>query len=180
MPALVKSLMDTSYDDFRKIAEEDIRSADKGDMDPMVFEALRTSPVIQRYYSVLGQMQKSVEGQLAAGKADMRSRTAKMKSRGTTNSEYQEALAKHENWRAGALRFKTGAEQRMAEIAGLLREIDTEFFADRVKEERNDALARIRELEDVIRRHRDHVCTDETCDRDRTCIADDELWTLIT
>lgn len=165
---MVEQLMDMNYDDFRVVCEEDIRLADKGEMDDATFDALRTPPVIQRFYAMLGQMQKSVEGQLAAGKADMKSKTAKMRSRGTSSTEYQEALARHENWRAGALRFKTGAEQRMVEIAGLLREIDTEFFADRVKEERNDALARVKQLEEAIRLHR------------KNCGIEDELSSLVT
>lgn len=165
---VAERLMEMNYDDFRAVCEEDIRLADRGEMDEATFDALREPPAIQRFYSMLGQMQKSVEGQLAAGKADMKSRTAKMRLNRVSPDDYQEAVAKYQNWRAGALRFKTGCEQRMTEIAGLLREIDTEFFADRVKEERNDALARVRFLEDAIRKHQEAGCTS------------DELGDLIT
>jgi hypothetical protein len=178
--SMAEQLMDMNYDDFRVVCEEDIKLADRGEMDELTFDALREPPVIQRFYSMLSQMQKSVEGQLAAGRAEMKSRTAKMRLRNATAAEYQEAVAKHENWRAGALRFKTGCEQRMAEIAGLLREADMAFFADRVKEERNDALARVKALEDAIRTHRDHVCNDEAgCQQDRSCAADEDLWGLV-
>ena len=175
-----EQLMALNYDDFRVVCEADIKQADRGEMEQVTFDALREPPVIQRFYSMLSQMQRSVEGQLAAGRADMKSRTAKMKLRHAPAEEYQQALANHENWRAGALRFKTGCEQRMAEIAGLLRVIDSEFLADRVKEERNDALARVKELEDAIRRHRDHTCDDATCSQGRDeCSADEDLWTLV-
>lgn len=185
-------LLRINDDEFRVVCEQDIKLG-RENPDHRTYLALRRPPVLQRFYRMLSQMQRSVEGQLAASRAEMRSRTARLraKQRGIETgafvpdpddtfdyeTEYQEALARHQNWRAGALRFKTGCEERMAEIAGELRQADLEFFADRVKEERNEALVRVTELENAIRVHREHTCGDD-CDYP-TCIADDELWGLV-
>lgn len=180
----IDRIMAMSDTEFRSLAEDDVREATgKGDpLDLPVHDALRTPPAIHRFYRLLLVLQRSAEGQLAAKGASHAARMAKLRMHGTTSQseKYQEALAEHETWRAGALRFKTGVEERMAEISSLMRELDAETFADRLKEERNQALLRTLVLEDAIRRHRDHECTDDTCDQAHgTCAADDELWALL-
>lgn len=178
LTVMADRLMATPDDQFRSICENDVRVAtgkeDPGD--PVLAKALRTPPVIQRYYRLLSVLQRSAEGQLAARRASHAARMAKLRAHGTKGEKYQEALAEHETWRAGALRFKTGVEERMAELGGILRDIDAEFFADRLKEERNQALLRTVVLEDAIRRHRAHEC-DDACKEG--CTADTDLWALI-
>jgi hypothetical protein len=84
--------------------------------------------------------------------------------------------ARDESWKAGALRFKTGLEERLGEARRVLRDLDDPLVnvADRVVEERNRALVRVALLEDAVRRHRDGFPSD-----DDPSDADVELWKTV-
>lgn len=176
----IARIMEMTDTEFRALAEEDVREATgKGDpLNPLLHDALRTPPAIQRFYRLLSVLQRSAEGQLAAKGAAHASRMAKLRRRGVKGAEYQDAIAEHENWRAGALRFKTGVEERITEIASLIRELDADSVTEIIREERNDALYRVRVLEDAIRTHREHECGEE-CSGD-FCVADVTLWENVT
>lgn len=178
-------LMALPRDEFRTVCEDDVRSGQKpkpGEpmfkIDPVTEAALRESPVIQRYYNMLFQLSRSVEGQLAAARSDLDGKLARMRGRNERDKpEYDETLAKHKLWRGSALRFKTGIEERQVELQGILASTDAAFFAARLEEERNRALMRTLVLEDAIRDHRDHE-HDDDCTTE--CTADRHLWSLVS
>jgi hypothetical protein len=157
---------DLSESDFRKLIDEDTR----GKAPASLSAQLRSPECVGRWYETLLAMQKSVEGQLAAKAAESRGAQADFRAR-LEQTPAREARAiraemgyresKDETWRAGALRFKSGLEEKLIEARRLLREFDDPIVSERTAEERNRALARIATLEDAIRHHRDEFPTDD-------------------
>lgn len=151
-------LMALSDEDFKSVVDDAVRNPD-------VTRAplLRHPDVVTRWYFTLVSMKKSVEGQLAAKKAEYAAAKA-------TSNVAKRDQAGYERWRAGALRFKAGVENQLLE-ARLLREGTQDgqevVFAVR---ERNRLIA-------AIAAHRDHMCG-ENCD-DNECVADEALWSLV-
>jgi hypothetical protein len=194
-PTTPASLLSLPNDAFRTLVDADLRG--KGDQS--LAKLLRSEEVCERWYSTINGMAKSVEGQLAAKRADLEATTLSLESdiqvaeaRGDESLAAQlrlalmEAQQKDAKWRAGILRFKTGLEEVHAEARRIRDSFKGSFFESYLAEERNIALARVRDLEDGIRRHRDHDCeTDPRCKNTygesfHDCAADDDLWSLVS
>lgn len=185
-PTTPESLLTLPEDVFRRLVDSDLR----GKGDPQLGRLLRSREVVDRWYATIKGMTKSVEGQLAAKKADLEavvlqieSDIAQAESRGdhlTASAllmSLKEQQQKDAKWRAGILRFKTGLEEVHAEARRIRDSYRGSFFDSYLAEERNFALERTRSLESAIRAHRDHEC-DIGCDNG--CTADDDLWRLVS
>lgn len=166
--------------EFRGQIDDDTR----GKGSPELAAALRSEALMERWYEALLAMQSSVEGQLAAKGADSRAKVADFRRRlngsmGKDKDRLNELLlfeqAQSERWRAGAVRFKSGIEEKLLEARRLLRAHDNPLVTDRTAEERNRALARISVLEDAIRKHREAFPVE-----DDPSDADTELWSLVS
>lgn len=156
-----ESLLALSDDDFRSVVDDAVRNPDD-----VRASLLRHPDVVARWYFTLVSMKKSVEGQLAAKKAEYAAAKA-------TSPVAKRDQAGYERWRAGALRFKAGVENQLLE-ARLLREgnMGDQEIAMAVRE-RNRLIA-------AITAHRDHDCdSDPNCTTD-FCAADDRLWALVS
>jgi hypothetical protein len=125
-----------------------------------------------------------VEGQLAAKGAEARAAQAEFRARLEAGDDEPRRIrvemlkreARDEAWKAGALRFKTGLEERLGEARRVLHDLDDPLVnvAERITEERNRALVRVALLEQAIRRHRDTFP-----DEDDPSDADLELWQMV-
>lgn len=178
----VKQLLAMPEATFRRVIDSDLR----GQAEAPVSAALRSDKLVERWYATLSAMSKSVEGQLAARRADadaffLQTQDALSKAENSTlANELQRQLTQRQmkdaEWRASTIRFKTGLEETMMEARRLRENLRGGMYDSVVTEERNRALDRVKELEDAIRSHRDHECSDECEDR---CWGDDLLWKLV-
>lgn len=179
-----RSLSALDDEAFRKLVDQDLRGRSPED----VRQALRSPENVDRWFSALLAMTKSVEGQLAAKKTDWsttRNRFQVDISLASTRIQsdrlkvqLQEERERYNKWRAGILRFKTGLDEFLAD-ARRLRDASKDSSYDRVMEdERLRLTKRIRLLEEGIRSHRDTILSDELSDDDHE-EADEELWNLI-
>jgi hypothetical protein len=166
--------------DFRKLVDDDTR----GRAPESLSRQLRSPGCASRWYQTLLAMQNSVEGQLAANAAESRAAKARLLARleepmSTTQrreirAEIATRKAADEQWRAGALRFKSGLKEKLIEARRVLREVDDPILTKRISQERNRALARVATLEDAIRHHRDDFPPD-----DQPSDADLNLWAQV-
>lgn len=95
----------------------------------------------------------------------------------TVRRRAAEAGAAHASWRAGAVRFKTGLEEDLVRLRTLRDSYRDRLYDTVVVAERDRLAARVRSLEQAIRAHHQHVCTD-ACDEDG-CPADAALWAAL-
>ena len=156
-----ESLLALSDEDFRSVVDDAVRNPEDSRA-----TLLRHPDVVARWYFTLVSMKKSVEGQLAAKKAEYAAAKA-------TSPVAKRDQAGYERWRAGALRFKAGVENQLLE-ARLLREgnMDDQEVAMAVRE-RNRLIA-------AIAAHRDHDCDDDPQCTDDLCAADERLWASVS
>lgn len=172
----VETLQAMDDEAFRSVVNDEIR----GLSDPQVSQLLRGPLIVERWYHALQIMQRSVEGQLAAKKAEAKSKKAELLRQPNGKVQWQQYNRSANIWRAGALRFKSGLEMALFEADKLRYQISGVDRTKAALNERNLAIAEAERLKIAIRAHRDHVlgrCTEE-CDGDQ-CIADDELWSVL-
>lgn len=170
MPPTAEQLLNMPEGQFRSLVENDIR----GTSDAR--EVLRSPQVIERLYSTLLSMQKSVEGQLAARKEDMEAARIKSIAEGRNALPgWAEDKAKYSKWRAGSIRFKVGLEQALMEVRHVRDQQRTENRGLLFEDEANVRLMRrLQMLEAAIKKHRDAF--DEN---DEATDADLELWAYL-
>lgn len=165
-------LLALTNDAFRDLVDLDIR----GRSDEATFTALRSALVVDRWYMTLVGMKKSVEGTLAAKQNDRRielkALRRKLANTGTAQAaekvqaEIDGVEDRYLRWRGGALRFKTGVEQSLAEAAWRRRILVTGHAATLMREERDGLDERLRALVKAVRNHRDKRDDDEIDDLD--------------
>lgn len=146
-------------DEFRALLD----AAARGRLDEQTLDQLKSAEVVERTYLCLVSMKKSVEGQLAAKRADYIKARSKLRGKPT---ELAAEAEKYQTWRAGALRFKSGVEEFMMAVRGN-REKAPEV---------HDYYLPYQTLKLAIIQHREHVCDDE-CDVE--CAADTRLWSVL-
>jgi hypothetical protein len=176
----IERLMHLPEDEFRDIVDADLRRRARRDD----AEALRSPELVDRWFAALTAMAKSVEGQLAAREEDFRSRTAAVKAEmGLAVNDEQVAdlrvklhmmQADYSRGRSGTLRFKSGLEEWIIEARYLRDNQRGRMYDSIVAEERNHALARVRELEAAIQEHRDNFGPD-----DDVTPEDEKLWQVL-
>lgn len=163
-------LLALSDEEFRSVVDGAVRNRDPEDDDARAIRSDLLRPeIVDKTYFALIASKKSVEGQLAAKRADY------VKSRARTR--HPDALRRIEEtyrgWRAGALRFKSGVEEFLVEVRAAR---DRNGEDNYLRKERNDSLVAFEQLRRAVIEHRDHVCGPEC---DNTCIADENLWRLV-
>jgi hypothetical protein len=161
---------------FRSLVNDEIR----GNAEPEVTKLLRSPELVDRWYNALQIMQKSVEGQLAAKKAEAKSKKTELTRQANGRQKWLQYNKSANIWRAGALRFKSGLEMALFEADQLRYQINGVDKAKQAIGERNVAIAEAERLKSAIRAHRTHVlgqCPEE-CDGDY-CVADEDLWAVL-
>lgn len=165
-----ESLRKLSDEEFRTLVDDDTRARGTQDL----ADALRSRGVAVRWHDMLLSMLGSVEGQLAARQAEMSSNIAYLRAQGKFK-DADRARAEGEKWRASAIRFKTGLEEKLRESTRVLRAYGVTEIDERIAEERNQALARVAILEAAIRSHRDSFPLED----DDPTEDDEELWSHV-
>lgn len=178
------SLCDLSDEEFRQVVDDDLR----GKADAKISPQLRKPENVDRWYSVLLAMTKSVEGQLAARRSDWDGLRTHLGSeialKTGTNEEailraqLQSERERYLKWRAGIIRFKTGLDEWLAEARHLRDRTRGDMIERVTKDERAFLSSRVRTLEEAIRRHRDHLLAEDLDDEAHEK-ADEALWSLV-
>lgn len=172
----IESLLAMDDEPFRSLVNDEIR----GNAAPEVTKLLRSPELVERWYNALQIMQKSVEGQLAAKKAEAKSKKTELSRLPNGRQKWLQYNKSANIWRAGALRFKSGLEMALFEADRLRYSINGVDRTKRAIEERNISIAEAERLKSAIRAHKAHVlgkCPEE-CDGD-FCVADEELWSVL-
>lgn len=190
---IVKELLAMDDKEFRQVVDQDLRkdSSNKrarADLPEGVSKALRDPDVAKRWLNHLSQMQRTVEGTLAAREAESESKRANIRQQifeAEANREptaHLRALMEEEkkNYlysRAGTLRFKSGLDETWLEARAIVERYDTEAYRNQVFKERNNFAARTEELEKAIREHKEDFYAEE--DDLEPSKADLRLWGLV-
>ncbi|HVL38511.1 MAG TPA: hypothetical protein VM328_03875, partial [Fimbriimonadaceae bacterium] len=152
----VRELLALDDDEFRRVVDRDVRAPDPARQ----VAALRHPAVVDRWRRCLTASKISVESQLAAKASELRAEAARAKASGSFDKKaYHEMVARYEDWRAGALRFKSGMEIRLTEARHLWTELE---MVSNLKKEHSLLKERVVRLETelavakaAIRNHRE-------------------------
>ena len=184
-------LVDMPDEDFRAVVDADLRrnSRNRPHLPPEVAAALREPRHVPRWHMTLSRMDKSVEGQLAARADDYekelawsRRRTLELEAEldaaleeGQTfkadetrkrlrevRLQQEQLTEQHHRGRASTLRFKTGLDEAL---------LEAQYLRDRLQGD-----ARVRELEEAIRAHRQELTASEELEAGS---ADEKLWSVL-
>lgn len=162
-----EKIHELTHRQFYNFVDQDVR----GRLEDDVAAKLRDPAVVERWYLALVQMKKSVEAQLAAGRADLRSDHHTMLNRleeadGGNARALRQALhdriAQHENQRSKRLRFLSAVEDSLTE-ARFLRNIPSELPSTQL----------LHVLEAAIRLHKETIEPGEATEADRL------LWATV-
>lgn len=161
---LARNLMGLDHAAFRKEVDSDLRPGD-GERWKARHRALRSPTCVDRWFMVLSQMAKSVDGQLAAKADDYEAARAETREQllAATDAVQQmgfrrrlESLkAEYSRNRANTLRFKSGLDEALIEARALRDSVRDRLYDSVVAEERNRYAARVTTLEEAIRDHQD-------------------------
>lgn len=150
-------------DVFRAYVDEAVRGHPDDNQVQALRSRLREPEVIERTHLCLVSMKKSVEGQLAARRADFIKERASLRSNPPGQRSAEE---RYHAWRAGALRFKSGVEEFMLTVRG-----------NREKPTGDNYYLAYHTLRQAIERHREAVQASLANDEDTD--ADDVLWSVL-
>lgn len=188
--AIVELLLTMDDQAFRGIVNDETRDFKKP-FSPIVTEArnpeemadairtgLRDVRVLRRWHACILLMHKDLEGQFAAKTADTNARTKRLQLAGNKQREILKEQASFEDWRAGALRVKTGLETRLIEVRYLMDREGVSIPGDTAVVERNAAYARVHTLESAIRQHRASTLAEVDEFFEQTD-HDEELWRFV-
>lgn len=186
---------------FRDIVDDDLRRRGDDREDWTTGQVLRHPMVVERFYTELLRLGKSIEGQLATIEADYRSREARLQQKlgiahsqtkrpGASEEDREKAHGKVVNLtadilknkseymadRGKKLRFKTGLDMTTLEVRYLVDSLRPPYES-LVGEERNHFSARCRLLESAIRDHQTSVLEDSSVE---PAPADEKLWDVLS
>lgn len=181
MSYTVDKLLDLTEPDFRALVDREVRGVSgTTDMTPAEIAQLRKEleelapllrdpQIIERWHLALIQMKKSVESQLSSRRSDQVKYIHTL-----SRQQYERKLADYHKWRAGAVRFKSGVEDRLLEI----RSARHHSFPDAqvIEEQRNWALTMNHQLVTGILEHKNTVLKEYA---DDVSEADVQLWGLV-
>lgn len=154
---------------FKTEVNADLRPEAHGAQSRIRHEALRSPAVVDRWFTTLSQIAKSVDGQLAAKiednqatKAALRAEIIGLEEGGLTEDgkslkdlqrDLEVLASKYARARAGTLRFKTGLDETLIEARALRDSLRDRLYDTVVADERNRYAARVKVLEEGIAAH---------------------------
>lgn len=169
MPA---GLTKISLEEFEASVNADIR----GTADPATSAMLRETENLNLWYDTLAKMKRAVEAQLTSSRSTLLTNQAELLGKGSHDA-WLEAKASTERWRQGAIRFKNGVEERLAEAKRLRMMENSNSFITSLVNDRDRAIAESVKLREAIEAHRTAVLA-EDLDEDPEMI-DDRLWSVL-
>lgn len=144
--------------DLRSIVNKSLRN----EATPEEREVLESD--VDAWWAQLSQMKKSAETQLAAKRDEIRAERMARMGRAPTPTDV-DAEVVYATWRASSIRFKNVVEAEMINVALLRQRRSPDAARAAVIEERDHWHARVRELEQAIRHHREN--------------GDEALWSVL-
>lgn len=161
-----------SDDEFEDFVNRDVR----GNLEPEFAAKLREPENINRWHDTLLRLKRSVDAQFSSARYELSSKQASYLTQGDKGRQmWLAARAASEKWRQGAVRFKNGVEERLAEAKRLRHSMAaTSDFTQYVIAERDRAIAELERLRQAIEDHRKAVLNDEDDDS-----VDDILWAAL-
>lgn len=174
MSTATYSLDLTSLSDeaFNEIVNADVR----GTADEQTSLALRDPMVVDRWYDTLASLKRSVEAQLTANRGEQAAKQAEFLRMGPSGKAmWLQSRAAAEKWRQGAIRFKNGVEDRMAEARRLRSHLDQNSYVRILARERDNAVKETMRLRSAIVKHRAAV----ELDQDEQDDIDERLWAVV-
>lgn len=151
-----------SDDDFEGLVNQDVR----GQLDSATSALLREPENVFRWYNSLNSLKKSVEAQFVVKKAEL----AEFRLVNATEDEWRQAVAEHERWKAGAVRFKTGVEKRIAEAKQLRIAVSRDEVMGRISSDLHEARGKLELYRQAIVAHKNAEDADQ---------ADEDLYSIL-
>jgi hypothetical protein len=151
-----------SDEDFEDLVNQDVR----GQLDREISLQLREPENVYRWYNSLNSLKKSVEAQFVVKKAEL----SEQRLENPTEDEWLRTVAEHERWKAGAVRFKTGVEKRIAEAKQLRIAISKDEVMGRISSDLHEARGKAELYRQAILAHRSAEDADQ---------ADDQLYSIL-
>jgi hypothetical protein len=165
------NLNDLSDEAFDDIVNQDTRGA----LDSVTSAALREPEHLDRWYDMLLTLKRRVEAQLAANRGEQAAKQAEYLSLGDQGKVlWLRYKASNEKWRQGAIRFKNGLEDKLAEAKRLRMQASNESYPTILTRERDHALKKVVQLRSAIVEHK-LATVNEEGDQDD---IDTRLWGL--
>lgn len=165
-------LVSLSDEAFNEIVNADVR----GTADEHTSHALRDPMVVGRWYDTLVSLKRSVEAQLTANRGEQAGKQAEFLRLGPSGKPmWLQSQAAADKWRQGAIRFKNGVEDRMAEAKRLRSTIERDSYIRILIQERDQAVKEAMRLRTAILEHKTAV----ELDRDEPEDIDDRLWAAV-
>lgn len=133
-----QSLATVTDEEFRKYVDSDIRRAQPGRSPDeiaaleRIHQELRSPAVIERWYTSLLLMKKSVEAQLGAKKAELAAKR--------NQASYSDLQVEFNRWKAGTLRFLNAVEEKLLEARSLRYRLYLPRLQDAIAEHRQAVL----------------------------------------
>jgi hypothetical protein len=150
---------------FNEVVNNDIR----GEVAEDVAAALR-GVLVDRWYNTLVAMKRNSEAQFSNARfeiAKKRHECLNGQDKNLGMSEFNTYMTQKARWRTGALRFKNGVEDKIAEAKMIRRARATDLHR-----ERDYLITRLATLSNAIKTHQDAVLEDPL----DTETADENLW----
>lgn len=168
-------LSDLSESAFHEIVNADVR----GTLDAGTSVLLREPENVPRWHDTLLGMKRSVEAQLTAKKGELAGQRAEYMGLGEAGRPlWAQAQASAEKWRQGAIRFKNGVEDKVAEAKHLLSTIARDQYIQQLRVERDTAIRDALRLRTAVAEHREHVIAAAETGEEQDDI-DDLLWGVL-
>lgn len=178
MPAIASAT--STLSDLSEVAFHEIVNADvRGTLDAGTSVLLRERENIPRWHDTLLGMKRSVEAQLTAKKGELAGQRAEYLGLGEPGRPlWAQAQASAERWRQGAIRFKNGVEDKIAEAKHLLGTIARDEYVNQLRLERDTAVRDALRLRTAVAEHREHVIAAAETGEEQDDI-DDRLWSVL-
>lgn len=156
---------------FNEIVNADVR----GTLDTDTSQALREPEVLSRWHDTLISMKRNVEAQLTTNKSEQSLRQAEFFALGAAGRvPWLQYRGNAEKWRQGAIRFKNGVEDRLAEAKRLRSTVNRDQYVTILITERDAAMAEVYRLRNAILEHKAQVEREEDDE-----MTDDRLWSAV-
>lgn len=171
MPPVASNISELPVSEFQDLVNRDVR----GELAPSVSSQLREPQNLNLWHDTLLKLKRTVEAQLTSNRADLIAKQAELATKGSKGTaEWLAVKASAERWRQGAIRFKNGVEERLAEAKRIRNQVIEESFTSSLVKDRDRAMVEAAKLRSAILEHKEAVLSDK--DDEAT---DDRLWGVL-
>lgn len=120
--------MDYEFTDeeYTKVVNDDIR----GVVSEEIADWLRSDDEVEEFYDKLCSLRSDVELQLTTNKGEVHERRATHLRQNRSEEEWHTFLAENERWKAGAIRFRNGVDNRIREVKRIVKDLNESLYDD--------------------------------------------------